>query len=50
MTDLTVSATERNRALVGRLPFEHVHGEAAETVRTRWAGVEGLVLVLATAQ
>lgn len=48
MSVLTISVTERGRALAERLPFEHVHGRAAETVRTRWAGVEAFVLVLAT--
>ncbi len=48
MSVLTVSVTERGRALAGRLPFDHVHGRVAENVRARWAEVEGFVLVLAT--
>jgi cobalt-precorrin 5A hydrolase/precorrin-3B C17-methyltransferase len=45
---LSVSVTERGRALAGRLPFPAVHGQAAATVRERWARVDGLVLFLAT--
>jgi cobalt-precorrin 5A hydrolase / precorrin-3B C17-methyltransferase len=45
---LTVSVTERGRALAERLPWEHVHGSAADTVRRRWSDVDGLVLMLAT--
>jgi len=47
MTVLTVSVTERGRALAGRLPFEHHHGGAAAVVGQRWAEVDGLVLFLA---
>ncbi len=31
-----------------RLPWEHRHGRAAETVQARWGDVDGLVLFLAT--
>jgi cobalt-precorrin 5A hydrolase/precorrin-3B C17-methyltransferase len=45
---LSVSVTEAGRARARRLPFEHVHGSAAATVRDRWSSVDGLVLFLAT--
>ena len=45
---LSVSVTERGRALAARLPFERVHGSAADTVRARWADVDAFVLFLAT--
>jgi cobalt-precorrin 5A hydrolase / cobalt-factor III methyltransferase / precorrin-3B C17-methyltransferase len=45
---LSVSVTEAGRARARRLPFEHVHGSAAATVRERWGSVEGFVLFLAT--
>lgn len=48
MKVLSVSITERGRRLAGRLPFEHAHGEAAATVRSRWADVDAFVLFLAT--
>lgn len=48
MTVVTVSVTSRGATLAERLPYEHVHGSAAETVRTRWNTVDGFVLVLAT--
>ena len=44
---LSVSVTERGRALAAQLPFESAHGHAAATVRQRWATVDGLVLFLA---
>lgn len=47
MRVLTVSVTERGRALARLLPFEHTHGAAAATVRARWSDVDALVLVLA---
>ncbi|MDQ6615426.1 MAG: precorrin-3B C(17)-methyltransferase [Actinomycetota bacterium] len=40
--------TERGRAMARRLPWEHRHGRAAETVQARWGDVDGLVLFLAT--
>ncbi len=45
---LSVSVTEAGRARARRLPFEHVHGSAAATVRERWGSVDGVVLFLAT--
>ncbi len=45
---LSVSVTERGRALAARLPFPAVHGEARTTVSDRWDHVDGLVLFLAT--
>ncbi|MEM8747145.1 MAG: precorrin-3B C(17)-methyltransferase [Actinomycetota bacterium] len=42
---LTVSITERGRELASRLPFDHHHGDLADTVRTRWRDVDGFVLV-----
>ena len=48
MSVLAVSLTERGRALAGRLPFEHAHGQLAETVRRRWDEVDGFVLLAAT--
>ncbi|MEM7143011.1 MAG: precorrin-3B C(17)-methyltransferase [Actinomycetota bacterium] len=45
---LTVSITDAGRRVGDRLPYQHVHGDLAETVRSRWADVDGLVLVCAT--
>ena len=45
---LSVSVTEAGRGQARRLPFEHVHGSAADTVCERWGSVEGFVLFLAT--
>jgi cobalt-precorrin 5A hydrolase/precorrin-3B C17-methyltransferase len=45
---LSVSVTEEGRERARRLPFEHVHGSAAATVRERWHEVGGFVLFLAT--
>jgi cobalt-precorrin 5A hydrolase / precorrin-3B C17-methyltransferase len=45
---LSVSVTEAGRTFASRLPFPAVHGQAAATVRDRWATVDGLVLFLAT--
>lgn len=44
---LSVSVTEGGRTLAARLPYEHVHGQAAATVRDRWADTDGFVLFLA---
>ncbi|MEM9713084.1 MAG: precorrin-3B C(17)-methyltransferase [Actinomycetota bacterium] len=44
---LSVSITEQGRGLARRLPFEHVHGQLAETVRAGWGDVDGFVLVCA---
>ena len=45
---VSVSVTETGRAAARRLPFEHVHGSAATTVRDRWDAADGFVLFLAT--
>lgn len=47
MRVLSVSVTEAGRALARRLPYEHVHGGMAETVRARWGEVDGFVLFAA---
>jgi cobalt-precorrin 5A hydrolase/precorrin-3B C17-methyltransferase len=44
---IAVSVTERGRILARRLPWEHVHGQAAETIRARWDKAGGFVLFLA---
>ena len=48
MSVLSVTVTERGRAMAARLPFPHTHGQAADAVRDRWNDVEGFVLFLAT--
>ena len=48
MSVVSVSVTERGRAMAARLPFPHTHGRAAEVIRDRWDEVEGFVLFLAT--
>ncbi|MGI9080136.1 MAG: precorrin-3B C(17)-methyltransferase [Acidimicrobiales bacterium] len=45
---ISVSVTERGRALAARLPFPTVHGDARATVADRWAEADGFVLFLAT--
>ncbi|HET9771453.1 MAG TPA: cobalamin biosynthesis protein, partial [Acidimicrobiia bacterium] len=45
---LTCTVTSTGAALAGRLPYEHEHGRLVETVRARWAEVDGFVLVCAT--
>jgi cobalt-precorrin 5A hydrolase/precorrin-3B C17-methyltransferase len=45
---LSVSVTDRGRAMAAQLPFEAVHGDAGATVRARWTTVDGFVLFLAT--
>jgi cobalt-precorrin 5A hydrolase / precorrin-3B C17-methyltransferase len=45
---LSVSVTEGGRALAATLPYEHVHGDAAATIRSRWSEVDAFVLFLAT--
>jgi cobalt-precorrin 5A hydrolase/precorrin-3B C17-methyltransferase len=47
MRVLSISVSERGRALAERLPYERVHGEAARTIRQRWSEVDAFVLVLA---
>ncbi|MEM7272257.1 MAG: precorrin-3B C(17)-methyltransferase, partial [Actinomycetota bacterium] len=44
---LSVSITEAGRAVTDRLPYARHHGDLADTVRARWADVDGLVLVCA---
>ncbi|HEV3352798.1 MAG TPA: precorrin-3B C(17)-methyltransferase [Acidimicrobiales bacterium] len=48
MRVLAVSVTDAGHGLAARLPFERVHGDAAGTVRSRWAEVDAFVLFLAT--
>jgi cobalt-precorrin 5A hydrolase/precorrin-3B C17-methyltransferase len=48
MRVLAVSVTDGGRGLAARLPFEHVHGNAGETIRARWEHVDAFVLFLAT--
>jgi len=48
MRILSISVTDAGRELAGRLPFDHVHGDAAQTVRSRWNDVDAFVLMLAT--
>jgi cobalt-precorrin 5A hydrolase/precorrin-3B C17-methyltransferase len=48
MNVVAVSVTEAGRALAGRLPYEHVHGDAAGTVRARWDDTDAFVLFLAS--
>jgi len=45
---ISVSVTERGRALAARLPFPASHGDVRTTVAERWAEVDGFVLFLAT--
>ncbi len=45
---LSVSVTEEGRALAHRLPYEAVHGKAAEIVAARWDHIDAFVLFLAT--
>jgi cobalt-precorrin 5A hydrolase/precorrin-3B C17-methyltransferase len=45
---LSISLTERGRALGDRLPFEHVHGDLADTVRAQWSTTDAFVLFCAT--
>lgn len=47
-TIICVSVTERGRALAARLPFESVHGRAADVVRERWDDASAFILFLAT--
>jgi cobalt-precorrin 5A hydrolase/precorrin-3B C17-methyltransferase len=46
---VSVSVTAAGAERARRLPYEHVHGNAAETVRARWAGgdVDAFVLFIA---
>jgi cobalt-precorrin 5A hydrolase/precorrin-3B C17-methyltransferase len=44
---LTLSVTERGRALAAKLPFEHHHGGAGQALRESWSTTEAFVVVLA---
>jgi cobalt-precorrin 5A hydrolase/precorrin-3B C17-methyltransferase len=48
MKVLVISVTASGANLATRLPYEHVHGDAGETVRSRWRDYDAFVLVLAT--
>ena len=48
MRVLSISVTEGGAALAQRLPYEHVHGNAGDTIRARWAEVDAIVAFLAT--
>ena len=43
-----MSVTEGGAALARRLPYEHVHGNAGDTIRARWPDVDAIVAFLAT--
>jgi len=45
---LSVSVTGAGQALAAKLPWPAAHGSLAETVRSEWASVDGLVLFVAT--
>jgi cobalt-precorrin 5A hydrolase/precorrin-3B C17-methyltransferase len=45
---LSVSITERGRALATALPYERHHGDLATTVRDRWHEVDAFVLFAST--
>jgi len=45
---ISVSVTDRGRALAARLPFPASHGDVRTTVAERWSEVDGFVLFLAT--
>lgn len=45
---MSVSITERGRALAARLPFEAHHGDAGAVVRAHWHDVDAFVLFVAT--
>ena len=48
MRVLSVAVTEAGRRLAAGLPYEQVHGRAADVVPARWAEVDAFVLFLAT--
>src|SRR5207245_6477558 len=48
MRVLSVSVTDAGRHLAARLPWEHVHGRAGETIRARWLETDAFVLLFAT--
>jgi cobalt-precorrin 5A hydrolase/precorrin-3B C17-methyltransferase len=45
---LVVSVTASGARIAKRLPYEHVHGNAGDTIRSRWRDYDAFVLVLAT--
>jgi cobalt-precorrin 5A hydrolase/precorrin-3B C17-methyltransferase len=45
---LTCTVTAAGVDIARRLPYEHRHGDLVDTVRARWTGVDGFVLVCAT--
>ena len=45
---LAVSVTRSGSKLCSRLPYEHVHGDAAKTVQSNWRNFDAFVLVIAT--
>lgn len=45
---VTCTVTAAGAALAARLPYEHRHGGLVDSVRSRWADVDGFVLVCAT--
>lgn len=47
-TIVSISVTGAGRAAAARLPYEHVHGGLAATVRERWSDVDAFVLFAAT--
>ncbi|MGH9087694.1 MAG: precorrin-3B C(17)-methyltransferase [Acidimicrobiales bacterium] len=47
MTVLCLSATEPGRAIAGRLPYRHLHGDVGGSLRRHWDGTEAFVVVLA---
>jgi cobalt-precorrin 5A hydrolase/precorrin-3B C17-methyltransferase len=47
VTVVCVSITDAGRRTADRLPYEHVHGALADTVRSRWADAAGFVLCCA---
>lgn len=47
MNVVCLSVSEPGRRVAQRLPYEHVHGRPAETLRARWGDADAFVLVLA---
>lgn len=45
---VTCTVSAAGAEIAGQLPYEHVPGGLVETVRSRWAEVDGFVLVCAT--
>lgn len=44
---MSLSATAPGRALADRLPYRHLHGNVAESLRREWDTAEGFVVMLA---